>query len=203
MGIMNQAMKARILVLVFWALGMPLIVLSFVAIPRALDSDAVATRLMWIFVPVLGLLVAISCIRTLLRMDARAGGAAFDRFWLGRYYVEILVAFMIYLALFAVALKIAPTVPDPGVRMLVGLAPVLGMALILIAIVRWVRRADEYHRERLLESFAATAAITALWASGYSFLEGVGFPKLNMFWIPMSMMATWAAWSIGRAILGR
>jgi hypothetical protein len=42
-----------------------------VAIPRALNPVAPASRLLWILVPVLGLVVAISCIRALLRMSAR------------------------------------------------------------------------------------------------------------------------------------
>jgi hypothetical protein len=200
---MNPAMTARILVVVFWALGIPLIALSFVAIPHALSPGDLLPRVWWSLVPVLGLLIAVSCIRTLLRIDARAGGAAFDRRWLGRYYVEILIAFVIYLALFAVAAKFAPAAHDPGVRAAVAVIPALGVGLILVAAVRLVRRADEYHRRRLLESFAVTAAITAFWTSAYSFLESVGFPKLSVSWIPMSLAATWAAWSIGRALLGR
>jgi hypothetical protein len=136
-------------------------------------------------------------------MDARAGGVRFERQWLGRYYAEFLIAFLVYLALSTVAVTVAPTVHDSGIRTLVGLAPSLGMALIIIAIVRWVRRADDYHRARLLESFAVTAAVTAFWTSSYSFLETVGFPRLNTFWIPVGMTTTWFAWSIGRALLGR
>jgi energy-converting hydrogenase Eha subunit E len=200
---MNLATRARILVVVFWAVGLPLIVLSFVAIPRALDPAAPASRLLWILVPVLGLAVAISCIRSLLRMSARAGGAVFERRWLGRYYVELLIAFIVYLALFTVAAKIVPTAQNPSVRTLAGLAPAIGLVLIFVAVVRLVHRADDYHRVRLLQSFAATAAITALWTSCYALLESLGFPKLHMFWIPISMTATWAAWSIGRALLGR
>jgi hypothetical protein len=200
---MNLATRARILVVVFWAVGVPLIVLSFVAIPRALNPVTPASRLLWILVPVLGLAVAISCIRALLRMSARAGGAAFERRWLGRYYVELLIAFIVYLALFTVAVTIVPTAQNPAVRALAGLAPAVGLVLIFVAIVRLVHRADDYHRVRLLQSFAATAAITALWTSCYALLESLGFPKLHMFWIPISMTATWAAWSIGRALLGR
>jgi hypothetical protein len=195
-------MKAPLLVVVFWAVGAPLIVLSFVALPRALSQGSATSRVVWALVPVAGLLVAIGCLRTLLRIDARAGGAAFDRQWFGRYYRELLPAFIVYLALFAMTMKIAPTVQGSGARVLVGLAPVLGIALILIAVVRLIRRADEYHRRRLLESIAVTAAITVLWTSGYSFLEIAGFPRLHMFWVPVSMMVMWVTWSVGRALLG-
>ena len=127
----------------------------------------------------------------------------FERRWLGRYYVELLIAFIVYLALFTVAVKIVPTAQNPAVRTLAGLAPAVGLVLIFVAVVRLVDRADDYHRVRLLQSFAATAVITALWTSCYALLESLGFPKLHMFWIPNSMTATWAAWSIGRALLGR
>jgi hypothetical protein len=200
---MNRAMQARILVVVFWAVGIPLTVLSFVAIPHVLSAGPLSSRAAWAAVPLLGLLVIVSCIRTLLRMDARAGGARFDRQWLGRYYVEALIAFVVYISLTAVAVKIAPTAHDHSIRVLAGLAPSAGMALIIAAIVRWVRRADDYHRARLLESFAVTAAVTAFWTSGYSFLEVAGFPRLHAFWIPVGMAATWLAWSAGRALPGR
>jgi hypothetical protein len=200
---MNLALRARILVVVFWAVGVPLIVFSFVAIPRALDPAAAASRLLWILVPVLGLAVAIGCLRALLRMSARAGGAVFERRWLGRYYLELLVAFIAYLVLFTVAVRIVPTAHNPTVRTLAGLAPAVGLVLIFGAAVRLVQRADDYHRGRLLQSFAVTAAVTALWTSCYALLESLGFPKLNMFWLPLSMTATWGAWSIGRVLLGR
>lgn len=200
---MNRAIQARALVVIFWAVGMPLMALSFVAIPRALSAAALPVGAAWAVVPVLGLVTVVSCIRALLRMDARAGGARFDRQWLGRYYVEILTAFLVYLALSTAAVTVAPSIRDSSIRTLLGLAPSLGMLLIFAAIVRWVRRADDYHRARLLESFAITAAVTAFWTSSYSFLEAVGFPKLNTLWIPVGMTTTWFAWSIGRAVLGR
>jgi energy-converting hydrogenase Eha subunit E len=200
---MNLASRARILVVVFWAVGAPLVLLSFVAIPRALNPAAGASRLLWILVPVLGLAVAITCLGGLLRMSARAGGAVFERRWLGRYYLELLIAFVVYLALFTVAVKIVPTAQSPTVRTLAGLAPAVGLVLIFVAVVRLVRRADDYHRARLLLSFAVTAGVTSLWTSCYALLESLGFPRLHMFWIPLSMTVTWGAWSIGRALLGR
>lgn len=200
---MNPLMTARALVIVFWVLGVPLTALGFVAIPHALGSADLAARLSWTIVPLFGLLICTFCIVTLLRMDRRAGGTGFDRRWLGRYYLEILISFVIYLALLAVSGEFAPAAQDPGARTLISVIPALGIALLLIAVVRLVRSADEYHRARLLESFAVTAAVTAFWTSVYSFLEGAGFPRLHLFWVPLSMTPTWAAWSIGRALLRR
>ena len=115
----------------------------------------------------------------------------------------ILIAFIVYLVLSTVVVTVAPGMRDSGLRMLVGLVPSLGMAFIILVIMRWLRNADEYHRARLLESFAVTAAVTVFWTSSYSYLEMIGLPRLNSFWIPVVMMITWFVWSIGRAIIGR
>jgi hypothetical protein len=109
----------------------------------------------------------------------------------------------VYLGLVTVAARFVPSAQSPAIRTVVGIAPAVGLVLIFVAVVRLVQRADDYHRTRLLQSFAVTAAVTALWTSCYALLESLGFPKLNMFWIPMGMTATWACWSIGRALLGR
>lgn len=200
---MNQAAQAKLLILLFWAVGIPLMVLSFVAVPRMLSPGSLPIRATWALVPVLGLITVVTCLRALLRMDARAGGAAFNRRWLGRYYVEILIAFIVYVVLFGVTVRIAPTVRDPDSHLLIGLLPALGLGLIVAAIVRWVGRADDYHRARLMESIAVTAAVTAFWTCSYSILEAVGFPRLHLFWVPVGMTVTWFVWSGGRALLGR
>jgi hypothetical protein len=199
----NRALQAKILVLVFWVVGAPLMALSFIALPRVLSPGSLPARAAWAMVPALGVVTVVFCIRTLLRMDARAGGATFDRRWLGRYYVEIFIAFIVYAVLFAVTVNIAPTMRDSRTQLLAGLIPSLGLALIIAAIVRWVRRADDYHRTRLLESFAVTAAVTAFWTSSYSILEIVGYPRLPLYWVPVGMTVTWFAWSVGRALLRR
>jgi len=192
-----------LLIGLFWAVAVPLLVVSPVAIEQAARPGPLLVRATWTLVPVLGLLVAIGSLASLLRMAARAGEARFFRQWLSRYYIELFIAIVVYLALLGAAVTLAPILTDPTLHVLVSLAPSAGIALCIVAVIRWVRRADEYHRRRLLESFAVAAAATVLWTTAYSQLEWAGFPRLNMAWVPDSMFVTWLAWSAGRAALGR
>jgi len=199
----SAAVKAKMLVAAFWILGMPLLSLSVVAGSRALAPGPAHTRAAWALLPLSGLMVSGFCLRALLRLDAGAGGAKFDRRWYGRYYVEAFTALIIYVVLAVAAVTFAPVVKTPGLRWILAAAPSLGLTLIVVSIVRWVRRADDYHRERLMASFSATAAVTLVWTSSYVFLEAMGLPRLDIYWIPIVMAGTWGVWMSGRALLGR
>jgi hypothetical protein len=202
--LVNQGATNKLLVGFVWSIGMPMIVLGgLYGIPRALLPGALLTRAAWAGVPVVGFAIVIACIFALWRRQVRAGGAVFERQWLGRYYVELLVATLVYIALSIACVRLIPTIHDPVRRGLAGLAPAIGIALILIAIVRWVRCADEFQRARLLESFAVVAAITGLWTWTYGLLEVAGFPRLSMFWVWGVMVAVWLIWSGARVILQR
>jgi hypothetical protein len=201
---MNRGATTKLLVGIVWAIGMPMLVLGgMYGIPKALLPGALLTRAGWGAVPVTGLAIVIACIFALWRRQVRAGGNVFERQWYGRYYVETLLALLVYLTVSIICARLVPTIHEPALRVLAGLAPAIGITLILIAIVRWVRRADEFHRTRLLESFAVVAAVTGLWTWSYGFLEVVGFPRLSMFWVWGVMVAVWLAWSGARAMLQR
>ncbi len=201
---MNQHTSSKLLVGLFWLIGMPMFVLGdMYGLPVALQPGSPLSRVAWGAIPVVGLAVAIGCIATLLRRHARTGGAVFDRRWYGRYYVEVLIATIVYIALCIACALLLKIIADSTLRVLVGLAPSVGIALIILAMVRWVMRADEFQRKRLLESFAVVAAITALWTWSYGILELVGFPRLSMLSVWPVMVALWIAWSGARAMLRR
>jgi hypothetical protein len=200
----NPGATNRLLVGFVWSIGMPMIVLGgLYGIPTALLPGAVLIRAAWAAVPVVGFAIVIACIFALWRRQVRTSGAVFERQWLGRYYVELLVAALVYIVLSIACVRLIPTIQDPVQRTLAGLAPAIGIVLILIAIVRWVRRADEFQRARLIESFAVVAAATGLWTWSYGFLEVAGFPRLSMFWVWGVMTAVWLIWSGARAMLQR
>jgi len=201
---MNRGATNKLLVGFVWSIGVPMIVLGgLYGIPRALLPGEVLTRAVWAAVPVVGFAIVIACIFTLWRRQVRAGGAVFERRWLGRYYIELLIATLVYIALSIASVRLISTIREPVWRALAGLAPTVGIVLILIAIVRWVRRADEFQRARLLESFAVVAAVTGLWTWSYGFLEVAGFPRLSMFWVWGVMVAVWLIWSGARAMFQR
>jgi hypothetical protein len=172
-------------------------------IPRALQPGDPLTRAAWVAFPVVGFAIVIACLFVLWRRQLRAGEGVFERRWLGRYYVELFIAALVYIALSIACVRLIPTTDEPVPRALTGLAPALGIGLIFIAIVRWVRRADEFQRARLLESFAVVAAATGFWTWSYGFLEVAGFPRLSMFWVWSVMVAVWLVWSGARAVLKR
>jgi hypothetical protein len=200
----NQGATNKLLVGFVWSFGVPMIVLGgLYGIPRALLPGELLTRAAWAAVPVVGFAIVIACIFMLWRRQVRDGGAVFERRWLGRYYVELLVAALVYIALSITCVRFIPTIHEPVPRVLAGLAPTIGILLILVATVRWVKCADEFQRVRLLESFAVVAAITGLWTWSYGFLEVAGFPRLSMFWVWSVMVGVWLIWSCARAILHR
>ena len=113
------------------------------------------------------------------------------------------IATIVYIALSIACALLLKTIADSTLRILVGLVPSVGIALIILAMVRWVMRADEFQRKGLLESFAVVAAITGLWTWSYGILEIVGLPRLSMLWVWPVMVALWIAWSGARAMLRR
>lgn len=80
----------------------------------------------------------------------------------------------------------------PGVlQTAVFLLPMLPFLWIAVAIIRHLRRVDEYIRQTTLEHIAIAAAVTAAWTFSYGFLENAGYPKLSMFTVWPVMGAVW------------
>jgi hypothetical protein len=59
---------------------------------------------------------------------------------------------------------------------------------------------DEFQRLRALESIAVAAAVTAGLTFTYGFLEGLGFPRLSMFWV---WGITGITWGLHSCLRGR
>jgi hypothetical protein len=92
---------------------------------------------------------------------------------------------------------------DGLLRTVVLASPMAGFGLMLVAIARHLRRIDEYLRQRLLETFALAAAITAGVTFTYGFLETAGFPRLSMFIVWPLMGAAWVVVDFVRCRLVR
>ena len=76
-------------------------------------------------------------------------------------------------------------------RPAIALSPVLPMAGCCWVVLRQFRRIDEMQVRIQLEGLGLSFAGTALLSMGYGFLEGVGYPRLTMFWIFPVMSALW------------
>lgn len=115
------------------------------------------------------------------------------------------VAGAILLAAYFVVLSSCVTLlkelhPVGGLRYLLCLAPVVPVALLVPAVVRYFRDTDEFERRLTTDSLAIAAAVTAILSVTYAFLELAGLPHLSA-WITWTvLMFTWA---IARCIVAR
>lgn len=118
-----------------------------------------------------------------------------------RYYIQagMLAAFYVFVLFGSLAI-VNEVHPTGFARYALLLAPVVPVALLVPAIVRYFRDTDEFERRIMTESLAIAAAVTALFSVTYGFLEIAGLPHLSAW-------ATWAvvmiAWAIARSIVAR
>jgi hypothetical protein len=119
------------------------------------------------------------------------------------YYREMAVAFALYASLLFSSIHFGRPMGDGLLRTVVLASPMAGFGLMLVAIARHLRRIDEYLRQRLLETFALAAAITAGVTFTYGFLETAGFPRLSMFIVWPVMGAAWVVVDFVRCRLVR
>lgn len=107
------------------------------------------------------------------------------------YYKELGGALVLYMLVLAAALRIGQGIAPGPLQTAIYVSPMLPFLLAVWAVVRQIRRSDEFMRKQALEQLAITAAVTAGWTFTYGFLENAGFPRLSMFTIWSSMGAVW------------
>lgn len=113
-----------------------------------------------------------------------------------RYLKEFGAAIALYVALVALSVY-AATLLEPGAPRTALLAsPVLAILLVIRAVARQVRRADEFVRKITAEHLAIAAAVTAAITFAYGFLELAGFPRLSMFFVWPLMAVAWLATTV-------
>jgi hypothetical protein len=120
-----------------------------------------------------------------------------------RYLAEMLAAFCLYAVVLVVSIDVGRPMPAGIGRTLLLVSPMAPFLLIVVAIVRQVRRSDEYIRLQMLENIVIAAGVTAGWTFTYGFLENAGFPRLSMFTVWPVMGAVWAVTAIVRCMANR
>jgi hypothetical protein len=110
---------------------------------------------------------------------------------MSRYFLELMGAMALYVAVVAAATRVAPGMGSAGLKALVCVSPMVPIALVIWAIARHFRRVDEYLRLAMLETVAIAAAVTAGASLTYGFLENAGLPKLSMFVVWPVMGDVW------------
>lgn len=112
------------------------------------------------------------------------------------YFKELGAALLLYALVLVAALRLARGMAPGPLQTALLLSPMLPFALALWAIVRQIRRSDEFIRKTTLEHIAVAAAATAGWTFTYGFLENAGYPRLSMFTVWPVMGAVWALLAI-------
>lgn len=120
-----------------------------------------------------------------------------------RYIGEMIGAFILYALVLIVSINVGRPMPDGIERTLILFSPMLPVLLMMLAVVRYFRRVDEYVRLKILENWAVTGGITAVWTFTYGFMENAGLPRLSMFTVLPIMGVTSALLVAVRRMLDR
>lgn len=107
------------------------------------------------------------------------------------YFKELGAALLLYTLVLVAALTLARGMAPGAGQTALLLSPMLPFALALWAVVRQIRRSDEFIRKTTLEHIAIAAAATAGWTFTYGFLENAGYPRLSMFTVWPVMGGVW------------
>ena len=112
------------------------------------------------------------------------------------YFKELFGALLLYAVILIAALTYGQRLPQGTLQTAIYLSPMLPFLLAVWAIVRQIRRSDEFIRKVTLEHVAIAAAVTAGWTFTYGFLENAGYTKLSMFTVWPVMGAVWGVLAI-------
>ena len=112
------------------------------------------------------------------------------------YFKELMGAMLLYAIVLTLALFIGERMESGALQTAVYTSPMLPVLLAVWAIVRQIRRSDEFIRKTTLEYVSIAAAVTAGWTFTYGFLENAGYPKLSMFTVWPAMGAVWGVLAI-------
>jgi len=120
-----------------------------------------------------------------------------------QYRMEMGGSLALYVAALLVSIKAAAGMPEGALRTVILLAPMLPFLLAVWAVVRQVRRSDEFIRLSTLQNIAIAAAVTAAWTFTYGFMENAGYPRLSMFTVWPVMGFVWGALTCLRTLRDR
>lgn len=108
-----------------------------------------------------------------------------------KYLIELSLALALYAATLFASIWIAKGMTSELSQTLVVMLPALPAFAALMAILRSIKRMDEYLRVRMLEVLALSGGLTAFLSFSYGFLEGIGYPKLSGFVMYGVFMIGW------------
>ncbi len=108
-----------------------------------------------------------------------------------QYSKRMVLALLAYVILLGVSVPVTSAYPDAAWRFPVAIAPMAAFIYGIVAYVRYMRSVDELRQRINLEALAIAFGATAAITFGYGFLEHVGLPHINWWWVWPVMGASW------------
>lgn len=108
-----------------------------------------------------------------------------------RYYLEFTLAMVTYVAVLLLSVSLLRHGVAPGLQWIVALLPVLPIAAVMAAVVRYLTGVDEYVRQTLIIALAIGGGITAMFVITAGFLENAGMARPSMWTIWVVYAASW------------
>ena len=108
-----------------------------------------------------------------------------------QYSKRMGLTFVVYAALVVISVSLTETYPDTIWRYPLAIIPMAPFVYGITAYVRYLRLVDELERRIALESLAIAFGATAAITFGYGFLEHVGLPHINWWWVWAIMGVSW------------
>lgn len=131
-----------------------------------------------------------------------SGKSSFERSNTRRYFIEIGVASVLYVAAILGVDTLLEGMPesDPW-RIPLALIPVLPALAMVIAVVRFILRSDELQRLIHLKGAMVAAVTMIMFCIGYGLLEKLaGLPAADTLWIGIAGVVVWP---LGGALIER
>jgi hypothetical protein len=108
-----------------------------------------------------------------------------------RYAIEFSISMVAYAVVLIISIKTIEHGLSPALKLVFALLPLIPIAFVFAAIVRYMSSIDELQRRIQIESLSLAAGITALLAITYGFLETVGLPHLSAWYTYAAVMVAW------------
>ncbi len=99
---------------------------------------------------------------------------------------------LVYAFLLVVSLRFLHAHPDTAWKIPLAVAPAVPVAFLVAAIVRNVRKLDEFQQRKQLETLAFAYPTMVVGSITYGFLEHAGFAQPNWMFVGVCMFALFA-----------
>ena len=113
-----------------------------------------------------------------------------------RYLKRMGLALLVYTAVLAASGAFTSAYPDSVWRFPVAVTPMAPFLYGIAANVRYLSMVDEFQQRMKLEALAIAFGSTAAITFCYGFLEHVGLPHINWWWVWPVMGTSWILGSI-------